>query len=211
MYQNVYLHKTTRGFERMLEAMWKRAKMLRDEGIDVMLVPAINEFWKADEPSVEQYLAIEEFTVLQQIQQWMEHDDKPLSDLARRFMNRDRFAMIPAPSSLNEMSDGYDDWEEALRREVEMAGYIPGDVYCLQDRLKGKYNQPYFPEKESDEQSAKTAIRILEDGASQPVEISQRLDRLKPIMTETQDRYRYYVPSEARKAAEKLRGKWFDE
>jgi hypothetical protein len=33
-------------------------------------------------------------------------------------------------------------------------------MYCLKDELNAKYNQPYFPEKESDEQSVKTAIRL---------------------------------------------------
>jgi HD superfamily phosphohydrolase len=96
MYHNVYLHKTTRGFEKLLEAMWKRAKLLTDDGQDVLIVPTIREFWEAERPSVRQYLAIEEFTVLQQIQNWTGHPDKALSDLARRFLNRDRFAMIEA-------------------------------------------------------------------------------------------------------------------
>jgi HD superfamily phosphohydrolase len=34
MYQNVYLHKTTRGFEKMIEAMWRRARMFFDECAD---------------------------------------------------------------------------------------------------------------------------------------------------------------------------------
>ena len=31
MYQNVYLHKTTRGFEQMLIAMWHYARELREQ------------------------------------------------------------------------------------------------------------------------------------------------------------------------------------
>src|SRR5207244_424573 len=83
MYQNVYLHKTTRCFEKMIEAMWRRAKALRDNGTDLNLVPAILDFWAAQDPTVEQYLRIEEFTVLQQIQNWTTHSDKALNDLAR--------------------------------------------------------------------------------------------------------------------------------
>ena len=37
-------------------------------------------------------------------------------------------------------------------------------MYCLVDRVKAKYNQPYFPEKEDDEQSVKNAIRVKVDG-----------------------------------------------
>ena len=83
-------------------------KVLRSRG-GCLLVPAIKSFWDADaearidparpKPSVRQYLAIEEFTVLSQIQAWTAHRDKALSDLARRFLERKRFAMVEAPSS----------------------------------------------------------------------------------------------------------------
>ncbi|MCG8408059.1 MAG: HD domain-containing protein [Phycisphaerales bacterium] len=207
MYQNVYLHKTTRGFEKMVEAMWNRAKQLRKDDTDVLLVPTISAYWDEEKPTVKQYLAIEEFTVLQQIQQWQEHDDRPLSELARRFLHRDRFAMIEAPPLSDGLADGREEWEDALKEKVNKAGYPP-ESFCLRDQLKGKYNQPYFPEKESDEQSAKNAIRIRESGREQPVEISQLLPRLDPITAKPRDRYRYYVPDEARAAAEKLSREW---
>jgi HD superfamily phosphohydrolase len=208
MYQNVYLHKTTRCFEKLLQAMWEHAKTLRDDGTDVQLVPAIAEFWGAgDAATVSQYLAIEEFTVLQQIQQWKSHPDNALSDLARRFLDRDRLAMIEAPLLGDDLTDGYAAWEDALRELVQKAGFDP-DMYCLRDQLKGKYNQPYFPEKESDEQSAKNAIRIKVRGETQPIEISTLLPRLQPITTESQDRYRYYVPAQVREAAHALKEQW---
>lgn len=208
MYQNVYLHKTTRGFEKLLEAMWGRAKQLRDDGTAISLVPAIADYWDAEQPTVEQYLRIEEFTVLQQIQQWQDHGDKSLRDLARRMLNRDRFAMIEPPALEDDLEDGHQEWETALRETVREAGYEIPEVYCLRDTLEAKYYQPYFPEKESDEQSAKNAIRITVSGDAQPVEISQLLPRLQPITTESRDRYRYYVPDDIRDAAVKLRRKW---
>ena len=208
MYQNVYLHKTTRGFEKVLEAMWARAKYLRENGSDVASMPAIRDYWEADDPSVEQYLAIEEFTVLQQIQEWQEHDDKPLSDLATRFLRRDRYVMIEAPPLPDDLEDGYEDWEEALKETVRKAGYQPADTYCLRDQLKAKYNQPYFPEKESDEQSASNAIRILKSDSPHPVEVSQLLQRLHPITRESRDRFRYYVPGDVQPEAKKLLNQW---
>lgn len=208
MYQNVYLHKTTRGFEKILEAMWKHAKKLYDEETDVKLVPAIKSFWDSKNPSVEQYLSIEEYTVLHQIQIWKDHTDSCLSDLATRFLNRERFAMIEGPPLSNDLDAGYEKWEEALQETVRKSGFGNTDIYCLRDQLKGKYNQPYFPEKEKDEQSAKTAIRIKLTSACSPEEISNSLPRLKPITTESQDRYRYYIPQEARDSAEKLKEEW---
>ena len=171
-------------------------------------MPAISAYWGAAEPTVEQYLAIEEFTVLQQIEQWRAHDDKPLSDLARRFLHRDRFAMIEAPPHSDGLADRDEEWEDALKEKVKQAGYDSPESYCLCDQLEGKYNQPYFPEKESDEQSAKNVIWIMEDGAQRPTEISELLPRLKPITTEQRDRYRYYVPRDVRAAAQKPREQW---
>ena len=203
MFQNVYHHKTTRGFERIVEAMWSRAKELSNNGKNVCLAPAIRDYWGADTPSVEQYLAIEEFTVLEQIQRWRDHDDKALSDLAARFLDRGRFAMIVPPAPADDLEQDCDEWEKKLKEVVKKAGYDP-NVYVLRDTLKAKYNQPYFPERESDEQSAKNAIRIRIDGEASPIEISRVLPRLKPITTETRDRFRYYVPPEAREAATKI-------
>ncbi|MEX0885884.1 MAG: HD domain-containing protein [Phycisphaeraceae bacterium] len=208
MYQNVYLHKTTRGFEQLLQAMWERAKQLREDDTDVNLVSAIAEFWNAgNDATVDQYLRIEEFTVLEQIQRWQDHDEPVLSDLARRFLSRDRFAMIEGPEPTGDLAGGHEKWEAALRERVAQANLDP-DAYCLRDELKAKYMQPYFPEPEREEQSAGNAIRVMMAGDSEPTEISKVCPRLQPIARPTQDQYRYYVPMKARDAAERLRQQW---
>jgi HD superfamily phosphohydrolase len=208
MYQNVYLHKTTRGFEKLIEAMWRRARALLQEGKDVGLVATIKDFWAAEKPGIEQYLALEEFTVLQQIQQWTASTDRPLSDLARRFLNRNRLAMVGPPSLQEQLAPSYGEWEAALLKLVRDGGYDPPEMYCLKDEVKAKYNQPYFPEKESDEQSVKNAIRVKVAGESRPVEVSRLLDRLRPLTQEPVDRVRYYLPKELQEKAQKLRAEW---
>lgn len=209
MYHNVYLHKTTRGFEKLLEAMWARAKGFFDEGRDASLVPAIRDFWGASEPDVAQYLAIEEFTVLQQIQNWTSCEDGALSDLARRFLFREHLAMIDPPDFQGELAPDYEGWGEALRQLVaSRVEYDPPEAYCLMDRVKAKYYQPYFPEKEGDEQSVKNAIRILVEGASGPIEISKRLTRLKPVTEAPDEKVRYYIPKDLHKDALRLRSEW---
>ena len=166
-----------------------------DQGEDVHLVPAIKSFWEAmprrgrfrkAKAQRSQYLAIEEFTVLSQIQNWTAHQDKALSDLARRFMERKRFAMVEAPMFENPLASDHADWEDALSKLVgDRTEFRHPEMYCLRDRVKGKYNQPYFPEKESDEQSVKNAIRVIVKGEPRPIEVSKLLPRLKPL---TQDR-----------------------
>lgn len=202
------MHKTTRCFEQLLQAMWKRARFLLEDGEDITLVPAIRTFWNSPDPTPQQYLAIEEFTVLSQIQLWSDHRDRALSDLAGRFLRRRRFKMIEAPESLGPLEDAISAWERALRELVESEKrFAPSWMYCLRDELKAKYNQPYFPEKESDEQSVKNAIRVKSQ-RGKPVEISTLLPRLKPLTEKPAITIRYYVPEEIERAAFKLRNEW---
>jgi HD superfamily phosphohydrolase len=219
MYQNVYLHKTTRGFEKVIEAAWRRARTLYNDGGDAGLMPAIKEFWAADArskeapaqpgPAARQYLAIEEFTVLMQVQAWTDHPDKALSDLSRRFLERRRFAMVEAPIFEDPLAPDYKGWEDDLNRLVaSRVEYSPPQMFWLRDQVKAKYHQPYFPEKESDEQSVRTAIRVRPDGERKAVEISELLPRLKPLTQKAVGRPRYYVPKELQAEANRLRETW---
>lgn len=100
------------------------------------------------------------------------------------------------------------EWEEALRTMVSgHSHYTNVESYCLRDELKAKYHQPYFPEKESDEQSVKNAIRVrVSEG--HPIEVSQLLPRLKPLTQVPIKPVRYYVPSELVDEAKNLRRNW---
>jgi HD superfamily phosphohydrolase len=209
MYQNVYLHKTTRGFEKMVVAMWQRARRLHAEGTDVCLIPPIRDFWAAGEnASIGQYLAVEEFTVLYQIQQWAGVKDSSLNDLARRFLARNRFAVVDPPSQSGELAPDLPGWKTALLDVVTKKGYAPPEMYCLEDTIKAKYNSPYVPEKEGDEQTVKNAIRIKVPGEPQPVEIVKLRPRLEPLTAEAAARVRYYVPKDAQADAIQLRTHW---
>ena len=162
MYQNVYLHKTTRGFEQLLQAMWKRANQLRRGGTDINANPVLEQFWKTEDPNpetltVDDYLRMEEFTVLEQIQRWTDHSDKSLADCARRFLVRDGLAMVeppPPPSPLE--PDDFGDWEPELHKLLKEKGFADPEMYCLADCIKGKYRQPYREEKDSEDNQLST-------------------------------------------------------
>lgn len=202
MYQNVYLHKTTRGFEQILQAMWKRATKLRQDGTDINLNPVLEQFWKVEQPEpgklqVSDYLRLEEFTVLEQIQRWTLHPDKSLADCARRFLERDGLAMVDPPPPINPLkSEDFGEWEPELHRLLKSKGYEEPAMYCLADRVKGKYLQPYREEKEADNQSAVNTIRVMVD--SKPKAIGEYLPRLKAVIAPPLDRVSYYVPKEIR-------------
>lgn len=214
MYQNVYLHKTTRGFEQILQSMWRRANRLRKDGVSINANPVLEQFWRAEEPkpgslSITDYLRIEEFTVLEQIQRWANHSDVALSDCARRFLKRDGFAMIEAPPPTNPLTaDDFGPWEQELHALLRSRGFHDPEMYCLADRVKGKYRQPYREEKDPENQSAVNTIRVVVDG--KPVAIGQHLPRLSAVIAPPQDRVNYYVPKEIREDALKLRNRLRD-
>jgi len=204
MYQNVYLHKTTRGFEKLLEAMWKRAKQLRADGTDVKVVPVLADFWATDKPTTRQYLRIEEFTVLSQIQIWADHRDAPLADLAGRFLSRNGFGDVEPPSPKDELKPDYSEWDGALDALLKREGYAEPSAYRLADTVEGKYRRPYRPEKGREQQSASNAIRLKVAGEKEPVEVSEYLPRLKALTVPVPDKRRYYVPKELRAKVKEL-------
>lgn len=209
MYQNVYLHKTTRGFEQILQAMWRRADQFRKEGKDVNPVPVLDRFWNAEEPKpgklpVEDYLKIEEFTVLEQIQRWTDHSDKPLSELAKRFLRRNGLAMVEPPPPADPISPlDLGEWETELHKLIKGVGFEEPAMFCLKDTVESKYLQPYREEKEPNNQNAANSIRIRV-GNEKPVEIGQHLPRLATVIAPPKDKMRYYVPKEIRKEAQDL-------
>ncbi|MBL7644854.1 MAG: HD domain-containing protein [Candidatus Hydrogenedentes bacterium] len=208
MYQNVYLHKTTRGFEQLLQAMWTRANQLRLDGIHIDANPVLDRFWKVDNPEpgtlpIEDYLRLEEFTVLEQIQRWKGHSDKSLADCATRFLDRDGFAMVEPPPPPNPLkADDFGEWEPEMHKLLRRNGYEEPTMYCLKDCVKGKYRQPYREEKEAENQSAVNTIRVIVDG--EPVAIGEHLPRLRAVIKPPEDRILYYVPKEIREDAVNL-------
>src|SRR5690606_16880521 len=119
------------------------------DGTDINANPVLATFWNTENPepatlAVADYLNVEEFTVLEQIQRWMGHSDKSLADCARRFLHRDGFAMVEPPPPPNPLKpDDFGEWEPELHKLLESKGYVVPEMYCLVDRVKGKYRQPY--------------------------------------------------------------------
>lgn len=211
MYQNVYIHKTTRGFECLLKEMWKVGKDLFAAGEDVELVQPIKQFWSSETPDINDYMRLEESTVLEQMHVWRTSKNGTLSDLSRRFLCRDGLAMIKPPASRNALQpNNFDEWEQQLKEIVQSSGFDRPESYVLRDELKAKYKRPYIsPEREAGEQSIRNSLRIIPDGAKDPIEISEFLPRLKSVTT-AEAQVMYYVPKEVREQATNLAKQWED-
>jgi HD superfamily phosphohydrolase len=206
MYQNVYRHRTTRGFERMLQAAWAHAQRLHHDGVAIRLAKPVAALWQSSTPSIRQYLALEEFVVLAQVQEWTEHADRPLSDLCRRFLNRNRFVPIEAPESGD--ANGAREWQQALEALAEREGFRPASLYVLRDDRETTSYSTYVPTKRRNDDRPFNAIRIQQEGANQAVEISELLPRLQAVIAESAPRVRCYVPRELRQQALKLQRSW---
>jgi len=102
MYWQVYNHRTVLSAEKLLQNLILRAKALSAEGAELFSSPALSYFLKPyrfsdDVSSVKELLShftmLDESDILSATKVWMSHTDKILSDLSRRFVNRDLLAI----------------------------------------------------------------------------------------------------------------------
>ena len=97
MYEQVYFHKTTRGFEVLVGAIFKRLKYLidgkksnYDSIIDENLLSYI-----IDNNDVDTYLKIDDFLLISQFNKWqLKSDDEILKELCKCFVLRKPFKKI---------------------------------------------------------------------------------------------------------------------
>ena len=97
MYWQVYLHKTVVAAEKLLISILRRAKFCVKQGQEVFGSPALqfflkNNFSKEDFISnpkvIDTFVLLDDFDIMGAIKVWQNHDDKILSDLSFRLVNR---------------------------------------------------------------------------------------------------------------------------
>jgi hypothetical protein len=176
--------------------MWHRAERIEADGRDAGFVREINEFRVSKPPTIDQYLRMEDATLIYQIQAWTGHEDEILSDLASRFLGRNRLCAIDDPVTAS-LSDQRGEWESELQRIVAASGRNP-EYYLLRDDLKLTIYNPYIPEKEVRQQDPYNAIFVQSSHGEKPREISTVLERLSPVTGARKEWLRYYVPIECR-------------
>lgn len=100
MYWQVYLHKTVVSAEFMLIHTLKRAKTLIQEGKELFGSPALLFFMKNDiscndfetRPEIlDAFAQLDDYDILGAVKVWQHSDDKVLSELSKRIVNRDLF------------------------------------------------------------------------------------------------------------------------
>lgn len=100
MYWQIYFHPVSRGGEVLLNNCLRRAKQLYDEGYQFTMTPTdFIPFFK-NEMTIQEYVDLDEAVVVYYLKKWIYEDDPILSDLSRRFINRDLFKYMPFDGSI---------------------------------------------------------------------------------------------------------------
>lgn len=92
MYWQVYFHKTVVGAEVLLTAILKRAKDLCSQREKLFCTSALKNFlYKQKKNNLEYFVKLDDMDILASIKEWVQYDDKILSDLCFRLMYRKLF------------------------------------------------------------------------------------------------------------------------
>ena len=106
MYWQVYLHRTVLSAEHMLMLVLRRAKHLARQGVDVFASPALSLFlhddldrakFLADPAVLERFCELDDSDIFVAMKAWRHHDDKVLSMLSTRLLDRGLFRIELRP------------------------------------------------------------------------------------------------------------------
>lgn len=150
MYWQVYLHKTTVGYEKILVNVLLRAKALIRQGEQLFAPPAlayflVNEvdaaFFKSHTEALDHYIQLDDNDVWSTIKEWTKSKDKILSLLASDFINRQLFKVEihDEPISTQAIDDCKQTLGKALGIAIDDTKYLMGidtiqkDMYDVND------------------------------------------------------------------------------
>ena len=160
MFRQVYFHRTLRSAESVLRSLLRRALELFQNGKPVWFAAntPFEKILKSERLSLREHLELDDADVMFHIKQWQKSEDKILSDLSRRFLDRKLFKIFDLDMPENERQIFLDE----ARILVENAGF-DANYYFIEDRAG---DVPYyFYTKNSSE--PKNLIYV-EEGFSHP-------------------------------------------
>jgi HD superfamily phosphohydrolase len=197
MFRQVYFHRTLRSAEAILRSLLRRALEVysTDGRLWVAENTTFEKILQNKKLTLQEHLALDDTDVMFHIKQWQNSEDKILSDLAKRFLNRRLFKAFDLDMPKEECLI----FLEKARQVVEKAGF---DVryYFIEDKAG---DVPYYFYIKS-EIEPKNLI-FVEDGFSRPVirEISEVSAAVRGLQKGYQI-HRICFPSELKEEIAKL-------
>ncbi len=126
MFQQVYFHKAGRASEFMITRILDRARTLLAEGVRLANTPAaLVSLAAGDEPSLDEYLALDDLVIQAALLAWRDARDPTLADLCRRLTARRLFKTYELHD--DQVADRLGIWDRA--REVAVHHGLDPDHY----------------------------------------------------------------------------------
>ncbi len=197
MYWQVYFHKTTRAQDLVLRNIWRRAVELAATGElesgGLGVLPSLRPFLSAQEPSLSDYLALDDHDILYAIKLWQRHPDPILADMAQRFVHR----RLLKPVWRQPPADVTPDQLEAARRIVRRAGWEPA-YYCLVDRAADVAYDLYTEGAPAPARASAAPPILALDASGRLRELSAVSDIIRALAARRRTAANLYVPEEVR-------------
>ena len=197
MYRQVYFHRTLRSAEAVLKVLVRRALHLFGTGGDVWSTAGtpMEKVLAGEKLNLKEHLSLDDTDVMFSIKQWQHSADPVLSDLARRFLNRDLFKAYDLDMPESER----DEFVSLAGEIVENAGFDQ-EYYLVEDKA---VNIPYSFYS-TDASETKNLI-FVEQGFSRPQ--IREISSVSPAVRGLQEGYRIHricFPAELKNDVAKL-------
>ncbi|WP_160994090.1 HD domain-containing protein [Ligilactobacillus salivarius] len=192
MYQQVYFHPVSRSIEVILSHLLKRAKYLYKNGKTNCLGPInlLFPFFEGDF-SLSDYLKLDDGVLNSYFSLWQDSDDKILSDLADRFLNRKPFKSVRVSEDTRYLLP-------TLRKLVADAGFDSEYYTATNDSFDLPYDT-YSPSQNKH----RTQIELMQkDGLL--VELSQVSNLVAAISGKVSGDERFFFPKEMKSSSQQL-------
>ncbi len=193
MFWSVYFHKTTRGVEKLLLAILKRAKDLIAAGSEVETEGAMDPLLRIGLVGPEEMEEFDDLALEHHIRRWRRSKDGILSDLSRRYFQRDLLKSKDVTKVVSVLVERADKIGNVLRN----AGLDPTYYYAIDDPSLVPYPSG-FP---SDEGTEIAVLDLRKDGSVEEVsEITNYSSVVRLLRNEKRTEFR--IHSTARGIAE---------
>jgi HD superfamily phosphohydrolase len=187
MYEQVYYHKTTRGFEKLLQKIFERVNELKSDGKSVPSIdPTFESFIK--DKQIVNFLILDDFYMLTLINLWARSSgDEILKNLCRFLIDREPYKMFKTESNKQLFSKAQYDKIVAILNEKFK-------YYFFEDDYKDNpYNDTYLLGRSSPEKAEQIWLKNKE---GKMVELSTSSPIIKSITNEDFNKYRAYIHRE---------------
>ncbi len=186
MYWQVYFHPVSRAGEVLLRAILERAQALIGEGRPpVATHPALFPFLSG-QATFEQYLTLDDASLMNAFSVWQDGGDPILADLSRRFLDRRLFKEYAWPGAL-------DCKLGAVRELVRDHDWDP-NYYCIVDETGTVYYDYYLGGQRVP--TPDNAIWLYDQMSGLLTEMSSLSHPIQAIAEEHRPVRRLYVPAE---------------